>query len=111
MLEREKEDDAPGSLVAKDNGRLRVRSRIFPSPHEDDTKDCSTIWINVTKLESDGRKMKIIALPELPLHQEKGWQEWFKAKVSTEEGTGSDLHDVSIVRDVNAPDGPKQDTL
>ncbi|KLO94967.1 uncharacterized protein LW93_3660 [Fusarium fujikuroi] len=111
MLEREKEDGAPGSLVVKDNGRFRIRSRVLPFPYDDDIKDCSTIWINVTKLESDGRKMKIIALSELPLYQEDGWQEWFKDKVSTKEGTGGDQHNVSNVGDINAPDGPKQDTL
>ncbi|KAF4436733.1 hypothetical protein FACUT_6328 [Fusarium acutatum] len=111
MLEREKEEGSPGSLVVKDNGRFRIRSRVFPSPFGDDAKNCSTIWINVTKLESDGRKIKIIALSELPLYQENGWHEWFKGKVSIEEGTGSDQRNVSIVGDVNAPEDHTEDTL
>ncbi|CVK95416.1 uncharacterized protein FMAN_13498 [Fusarium mangiferae] len=111
MLEREKEDGAPGSLVVKHNGRFRIRSRVFPSPYDDDIKGDSTIWIHVTKRESDGRKMKIIALSELPLYEEDGWQEWFKGNVSAEESTGDEQHHVSTVGDINAPDGPKQDTL
>ncbi|KAG5752398.1 hypothetical protein H9Q69_013064 [Fusarium xylarioides] len=111
LLEREKEEGSPGSLVVKDNDCFRIRSRIFPSPYNDDIKDCSTIWISVTKLESGGRKVKVINLSELPLYQENGWHEWFKGKVSTEEGTGSERRSVSIVGDVNAPEDHKDDTL
>ncbi|KAF5569577.1 hypothetical protein FPHYL_1950 [Fusarium phyllophilum] len=111
LLEREKEEGSPGSLVVKDNDCFHIRSRLFPSPYNDDIKDCSTVWINVTKLESGGRKVKVIDLSELPLYQENGWHEWFKGKVSTEEGTGSDRRSVSIVGDVNAPEDHKDDTF
>jgi hypothetical protein len=109
MMEREKESQSPGSLVVRNGDR--VRSQPTPSTARGDSMHCSTIWIYVTRFESDERKIKRITLPELPLYQGNGWHGWFKGEVQAEEGTDRDKRNILMVEDVNASDDPKEDTL